>query len=158
MKNQEKKFLKLLVFPLGKLTLSIPVEDVKKVINLPKLYSSGLNYISIAHGDDQEITVIDLHQKLFNISAIPDSEEAEAYLVIAKNTMDEEYGIIVTETPSIIDVPLSNIRILPSSYRNSDTLEIASHVTVMQQENETITIFILDSDQLLNEQLMDLAL
>jgi purine-binding chemotaxis protein CheW len=158
MENKQEKKLKLLVFPVGKLTLSIPVEDVKKVINLPELHGSGQNYIYIAHGDNQEIAVIDLYQKLFNSSAISNSEDHETYLVIAQNTMDEEYGIIVKETPTIIDVPLSEVRMLPPSYRNSDTLEIASHVTVIPRENgEKLTIFILDSDQLLTEQLNQLT-
>jgi purine-binding chemotaxis protein CheW len=161
MKKPQQIKLKLLVFPVNKLTLAIPVEDVKKVINLPKLYGSGLNYIFLSHGDNQEITVFDLHQKLFNLSAfsaISNLEEQETYLVIAQNTMNEEFGIIVTETPTIIDVPLSEVRMLPPSYRHSDTLEIASHVTVIPQENqENLTIFIIDCDQLLNEQLINLT-
>ena len=49
------------------------------------------------------------------------------------------------ETPSLIDVALENIRTLPASYRYADTLEIASHVAIVNRENKTNqTIFILD--------------
>ncbi len=147
--KQPQKSLKLLVFPVGKLMLSLPVDEVEKVINLPELYSSGLNSLAVAHGDDGEIVAIDLHKKLFNISAVPDSQEQNAYLVIAQNTMDEKFGIIVTQTPSIIDVPLSDVRVLPQSYRQADTLEIASHVVIFKNDNQSLTIFIIDSDRVL---------
>jgi purine-binding chemotaxis protein CheW len=41
------------------------------------------------------------------------------------------------------------IRVLPESYRRSDTLEVASHVVVIGQEAAPLTLFLLDVDLLL---------
>ena len=47
-----------------------------------------------------------------------------------------------------MELPLSQIRTLPESYRRGDTLEIASHVTRVQQNDQLLTVFILDVDRL----------
>ena len=57
---------------------------------------------------------------------------------------------MVTETPILMDIPISEIRTIPNTYRHADTLGIASHVAVMSQKNETAqTIFILDLERLI---------
>jgi purine-binding chemotaxis protein CheW len=48
-----------------------------------------------------------------------------------------------------MEIPLSAIRLLPESYRRADTLEVASHVAVIPQDKESITIFLLDVDLLM---------
>jgi purine-binding chemotaxis protein CheW len=48
-----------------------------------------------------------------------------------------------------MEVPLSTIRVLPESYRRADTLEVASHVAVIPQEAGSLSVFLLDVDQLL---------
>ena len=145
---QEIKLLKLLIFNIGSLNLALPVEFVVKVVNYTNIYSSGLNHLGMAHVGDREITIIDLHRRLFQTSQIPQSGE-KAYFIVARNNRGEEFGILVTKTPSLIDVPSSQIRALPRSYRGADTLEIASHVAVIPEEDTSVTIFILDTDMLL---------
>lgn len=150
--TQEKKrkivsILKLVVFSIGQLNVAFSINYVQKVIKYTHIYSSGLTDIGIIHLDDQEITVIDLYQRLYKKPFIP-QESQEGYLVIAKNTVGESFAIVSIETPSLIDVSLSQIRVLPESYRKSDTLEIASHVTVIPRENESLTVFLLDVDRL----------
>ncbi|MEM9276880.1 MAG: chemotaxis protein CheW, partial [Cyanobacteria bacterium P01_F01_bin.143] len=94
----------------------------------------------------QEVTTVDLHHKIFKVSQSEFSAE-EGYFIITKNTTGDSLGIRVLHTPTLLDVPFSNIRILPLSYRHADTLEIASHVAIIPQEDETSqTIFILDVD------------
>ncbi|WP_319422323.1 hypothetical protein [Pleurocapsa sp. FMAR1] len=52
---------------------------------------------------------------------------------------------MVAESPSLIDVPAAQIRLIPNAYRQADTLKIASHVTVIPQDDNTaLTVFILD--------------
>jgi purine-binding chemotaxis protein CheW len=50
----------------------------------------------------------------------------------------------VSQAPTLIDLSLEQIRLLPDAYRRADTLKIASHVTVIPDKNATKTIFILD--------------
>ena len=150
--------VKLLVFSIGKLTLALPVDKVKKVTKYTPIHGSGMSYINLTHIGRQEVTVVDLHQKLFNIShdeLISDG----GYFILTKpkqtqseevsSFIEESLGIRVAQSPSLIEVDLTDIRALPSSYRYADTLEIASHVAVIPQEDRTTqTIFILDLEHL----------
>lgn len=135
---------KLLIFEIGKLTLALPVEQVQRVTRYDEVYGSGLSHVNLIHWQDSEITVIDLHRKLFKVSE-PASENSKKYIIISRNITGEPLGILVSQTPTLIDVPLSQIRIVPNSYRYADTLEIASHVAIVPQtERKPLTIFILD--------------
>jgi purine-binding chemotaxis protein CheW len=66
-----------------------------------------------------------------------------------QNTTGELYGIPVAETPVLMEVSLSQVRVLPESYRRADTLDVASHVAVIPQETAPLTLFVLDVDLLL---------
>lgn len=147
--QKSQPFLKLLVFGIGKLNLALPIEFVSKIIDKIPVYSSGLNYMSVAHLGDHEIVVIDLYKRLFKTS-ITDETAKYTYLVIARNNRGEELGIPLTQTPNLLSVPLDRIRALPESYRRSDTLEIASHVAVIPEQATSMTIFLIDVDVLLS--------
>lgn len=148
--------LKLIGFTLGELNLALRIESVYKVVNHTPVYSSGLNHVGVAHLGDalrdsaasREVTVIDLYRRLFKENLKSESH-SDHYLVIVQNTTGEFYGIPVAQTPVLIEVPASMIRILPESYRRADTLEIASHVAVVPQEQGQLTVFVLDVDLLL---------
>ncbi|HAJ58391.1 MAG TPA: chemotaxis protein CheW [Cyanobacteria bacterium UBA8543] len=140
--------LKLIVFGIGSLNLALPIESVYKVVNHTPVYGSGLNAVGVAHVGDGEVTVVDLYQQFFKASSFKESTQI-AYLVIVKNTLGELYGIPITDTPILLEVPLSQIRVLPESYRQADTLGVASHVAVIPQEASPLTIFLLDVDLLL---------
>lgn len=141
--------IKLLVFDLGKLTLALPIKQVQKVIKHSAIYGSGLSHVNLVHLGEQEVAVIDLHQKLFKVSQ-PEILDGKGYFIITKSVIGEPLGIMVAQTPSLMDVPLERIRLLPNSYRQADTLIIASHVAVIPQpEDKSLTIFILDLKQLI---------
>lgn len=143
-----QKLIKLIVFTIGNLKFSLPIERVYKILNSTSIYGSGTNQVGIAHISDREITVIDLHRRFFKASSVNESE-SNGYLVILQNTTGELYGIPVAEAPILMDVPLSTIRVLPESYRQADTLEIARHVAVIPQGEGALTVFLLDVDLLL---------
>lgn len=146
-KRQKTSTLKLVVFPIGQLNVAFSINFVQKVIKYTHIYSSGLTEMGITHLDNQEITVIDLYQRLYKKPFISQDDQ-EGYLVIAKNSAGETFAIVSLETPTLIDVLVSEIRLLPESYRKVDTLEIASHVTVISNENQSLTVFLLDVDRL----------
>lgn len=148
-KNEKtNKIIKLLVFTIKNLHAGLHIDTVQKVVNYSTVYSSGLNDYGVVNLDNQEVTVIDLHKRLFNTPQSL-SETGKKYLLLAQNTVAETFAILITETPSLYDISLDNIRALPASYRQADTLKIASHVTVISQENQPdLTIFILDPDEL----------
>lgn len=146
--RQTTPTLKLVVFAMGGLNLALRIESVYKVINHAAIYSSGLLPVGVAHVGEGEITVVDLHRRFFKSSLTSESER-RGYLVIVKNSTGELYGIPVADTPVLMEVPLSMIRLLPESYRRADTLDVASHVAVIPQEGAPVTVFLLDVNLLL---------
>ncbi|MBE9221927.1 chemotaxis protein CheW [Cyanobacterium stanieri LEGE 03274] len=139
--------IKLLSFPIGKLNTAFHIDVVQKVVNFSTIYSSGLNHYGMATIEGEEITVIDLHKKFFNTPSTFKGEDKK-YLLLVTNSTGEKFGIIVSNTPSLYDVSPDNIRALPPSYRQADTFKIASHVTMIEENENQITVFILDPDEL----------
>jgi chemotaxis signal transduction protein len=146
--RQTTPYLKLVVFAMGGLNLALPIESVYKVVNHRPVYSSGLGSVGVTHVGDSEITVVDLYQRFFK-SDQKNEFSPTGYLLIVKHTTGELYGIPVAETPVLIEVASSLIRVLPESYRHADTLEVASHIAVIPQEGEPLTVFLLNVDLLL---------
>lgn len=142
--------LKVIVFAIGSLNLALPIESVYKVLNRTPVYGSGIKQVGVTHIGDRGITVIDLHQRFFK-SNQPDASETSGYLVVMQNKIGELYGIPVPNTPVLMDVPLSTIRVLPESYRHADTVDIARHVAVIPKDSASLTIFLLDIDLLLKQ-------
>jgi purine-binding chemotaxis protein CheW len=134
------KSQKLVVFGMGNVNLALPSDAVFKVTNQMPVYGSGFNGVGVAHFGDRQITIIELHRRFFTAKG--------KYLIIAENKIGELYGIPVAAVPTLMDVPLSKIQVLPDSYRHAD-LAIATHVCHIPQAETPLTIFLLDIDQLL---------
>jgi len=139
--------LKVIVFNVGSLSCGLRIESIYKVLKQTQVYGSGLNSIGIAHMGERELVVVDLEQRLFQSSILNGSEQ-RGYLIVAQ-TVGEFFGIPVAAAPTLMEVPLATIRVLPESYRQADTLGIASHVAVIPQAETSMTLFLLDVDRLL---------
>jgi chemotaxis signal transduction protein len=156
------RFIKLITFDIGKLNLAIRIDQVYKVVNIPAVHGSGLNPVGLARVDNQDVTVVDLHRKLFRTEAAP---VESYYLVLVKTGRGELFGIPAHQTPLLLELPATLLRSLPTSYRRSDTLEIASHIAVLpaaqanqvnsqasnqasQPESASRTLFLLDVEML----------
>ncbi len=142
--------LKLIVFSLGQsstklLYLGAEINSVKKIISQTTIHSSGRTLAGVAHLDDQEVTIVDLHRSVFGT---PISQAS--YLVILRLSSGELLGIPVEKSPALLEVPTKDVRVLPASYRQVDTLSIASHVTVAETEEGSQTIFLLDPTQMVD--------
>lgn len=146
--RQTASLLKLVVFNMGSLHLALRIDSVYKVVNHSSTYGSGIGAVGVTHLGNSEITVVDLHRRFFRSNPI-NSSNFSAYLVVVQNTTKELYGIPVADTPALMEVPLSMIRVLPESYRCADTLDVASHVAVIPQDGASLTVFLLDVDRLL---------
>lgn len=140
--------VKVVVFGMGNVNLALHINNVAKVVPQITVHGSGLNYVGIAHLEDREVTVVDLYKRLFRSSSINDASK-NGYLMIVRNRQNELYGIPVATVPTLIEIPLSYIRVLPESYRNADIFGFATHVTVIPTMEPPMTIFLLDIEQLL---------
>ncbi len=132
------KILKILIFNIGNIIFGISIDQIYKVVSSAQIYSSEGNWVGVSHIGDREVTVLDLQKKFFH----PHSQQG--YLIIIQYTDNELYGILVETVPALIDVPLSQIRVLPPSFRNADALGMASHVAIINDQDTTQTIFLLD--------------
>ncbi len=147
--NQEAvNSLKVIMFEMGDIKLALPIHNIAKVLPKTTVYGSGLHGVGIAHVGDREVTVVDLHKRLFQSSSIKDASK-NSYLMIVKNRQSELYGIPVGSVPTLMEIALSCIRVLPDSYRNADIFGFATHVAVIPTMETAMTIFLLDIDQLL---------
>lgn len=139
--------VKLLVFEIGKLTLALPILQVKKVIRQQEVFGSGMSHVNLTHLNESAVTIVDLHLRLFGKSLT--QSESAGYFILSQSQAGETLGIVVPQSPSLVDVALEKVRLLPESYRQADTLAIASHVTVLTHDDTTTTIFILDLTRLM---------
>lgn len=140
------KKIQFIVFTLKNLNFALPIHSVHKIVNSTAVYSSGVKAVGFTHLEQSEVTVVDLSRRFFQDSL---NTEAINYLIIVRNTTGEFYGIPVAETPILLEVSVSMIRLLPESYRRADTLAVASHVAVIPTESTQLTVFLLDIDLLL---------
>lgn len=146
--QQAVNSLKVIMFEMGDIKLALPIQSVAKVMPQTTVYGSGLHGVGIAHLGDREVTVVDLHKRLFQSSSIDDAAKNN-YLMIVRNRHDELYGIPVAVVPTLMEIALSCIRVLPESYRNADIFGFATHVAVIPAMETPMSIFLLDVDQLL---------
>ena len=148
--RQEKlrSSLPLIVFKIGTLNLALRVESVYKVVEYKPIDGSDLNPFGVTTIGERQVTIVDLYRRFFRLDQNSEYFPGE-YLVIVCNTGGELYGIIVNDTPKFLEVPLSSIRVLPESYRRANTLGVASHVAIIPQQAEKLTVFVLNLDLLL---------
>ncbi len=137
--------VKLLVFSVGNLWLSLNLEAVKKVIPRPEIVKGKQPYLGLCYFEDQEVTVIDLYQKVLG----QDFQGGKSYLIIAQSPKGL-YGITVGNLPIMRDVATDRLHPVPPEYRERDTLNIASHMAQINlSPNKTETVFLLDETRLI---------
>jgi hypothetical protein len=122
--------IELIVFDIGEVSFGIPMTKIDRVINqatFKKDYQIGSG-----------IEILDLHYRLFEISIVNPTE-------IAIFNGDRLFAIPIDSTPTLIDVPLDRIRIIPVEFRTNNPLGIASHIAMISTPNTEVTIFILES-------------
>ncbi len=144
----ERRPEKFVLFAMGKLNFALPIALVVKILPHTPSYGSGLSDTEVLNLEDRPVTVIDLHRRLFRVSQ-PPTQRSRQYFILVKNHGGEEFCLLVNDAPTLMDIPHKQIRKLPDSYRQTDSLHCASHVLVVEQKSEKFTIFLLDPDLLL---------
>jgi chemotaxis signal transduction protein len=123
------------------LTFAVAIGQVQRILNQAVVLSSGINPVGLVA--DQEITIIDLHQLIFGA---PLTESG--YLVVLRSQTQGLFGIPIVKSPTLAELDPANLKPLPASYREMDTLGIASHVGKAESDEGQQTVFILDLDRL----------
>jgi len=147
MSSQET--LRVVAFPVGKLTLSVPIQSVYRVISKIPVYGSGERGVGIAHLEDYELTVFDLEYQLFT-QKNEETIQTPSHIIVVQS-QSEVLGLSVKQAPTLMNLQRDRVRVLPESYRQADTLSVCSHVAILAEKEETMTIFLLDVEQLLSQ-------
>jgi purine-binding chemotaxis protein CheW len=153
----DNKTLKAITFDLAGYWIAIPISYVVKVINAPPGQISQANGVGLVHLSNYAITVVDLHQRL-NLGQSNIDSQNQKFLIVIRIGNSDLCSVPVSEPPTLLDIPLAEIRQLPNSYRRSHPLGIASHVAMVSykededQEEETLEVFVLDMKQVFEGQ------
>ncbi len=138
-KNDNDDLLRLVVFDVAGFWLALPISAVIKVIPCPSIISNNHQGIGLVNLGKASVSVVDLHLR-FSQKPL----ESPQFLIITFSQKREVFAIATDRVPGMVEVSLENIVPLPPSYRQVDALGIASHLAVIEQEQETISIYILE--------------
>lgn len=146
---------KFIVFKIADYHLALPLNQVIKVINFSSSLSTGLNTMGVIQLGRHMIRVLDLYEQLSAGSSelLPSTPP---FLLITRTAEGQLCGIGVEEPPNLVELPLDLMRSLPKSdYSHKPALNWVSHAAVIDQENVTMTIFLLDMERLLKPTIND---
>lgn len=136
---------KYIVFKISDSLMSLPMDNVLKVLNTPS-NESGWNAMGLLQIGDYTIRIVDLHEQL-NPNYDANSTNLQSFLVITNPIEGDLFGIIVDEPPNLIELNPDLIRKLPKYNRR---LPMVSHAAVLQENEQKTTIFMLDLYELFN--------
>jgi chemotaxis signal transduction protein len=142
--------IKALAIEIQDLKLAIPLELLVKVIRTPTVFKSGDKWMGMTHLDQESLLVLDLYQKIYGTTN-PQPIENLVIIRDLRNGNDRLLGIPVSQLPTMVSLPTDQMQSLPSDYRDRDTLGIASHIVILNQGDQTETLFLLDPDRLLQD-------
>ena len=154
--NQEG--VRVIVFAIREYMFALPIEAVLKIIPCPPLNSPIKNGIGMVDWEAQTVTVIDLSQNLVS-SAVQESGSDSlcdpCFLILTQTDQDELCGFVIEKSPTLIDIPLNDIRSVPLSYRQVAELSFVSHMAIlsnMESEN-SFKVFLLGMSQIIANKL-----
>ncbi len=140
----------VVAFPVGTLILSVPIQSVYRVLSKIPVNGSGERGVGIAHLENDELTVFDLEYQLFPQQMQQNLAIKGSHIIVVQSET-EVLGLLVKQTPTLMNLERDRVRILPDSYRQADTLSFCSHVAILDGKEARTTVFLLDVEQLLQE-------
>jgi chemotaxis signal transduction protein len=122
--------VELIVFDICEISFGIPIAKIDRIVSS---FHLGEDYTLT-----QDVEILDLHHRL-------SGKELANPTAIAIFISDSQhlYGIPIETVPSLIEVPLDRIRSLPDEFRTTNPLGIASHIAMISNQIEELTVFIL---------------
>lgn len=158
--DQTTNSLPVLLFPIGRTILAVPLADVVRILSAPnalqtvEAFQTKTQTVSLLHWGEQEVTLLNLYRCFFpDLTSLPPTP----FLIIWQTKPGELYGIPVSEPPLLLNIPLTTIRPLPAGYRQALPLDIASYVAVLPRGDHPVSIFLLDLRRILSGLLAQLS-
>lgn len=139
--------LRAIVFEIDNYRFALPIDAVLKIVPCPPLSSPIQDGIGIADWEAQTITVIDLYQKFFQPTAQNSQKSPynNRFLILTMTQDREICGFAIDRSPTLMDIPLNDIRSVPLSYRQVAELGFVSHMAILSNERteQPLKIFLL---------------
>jgi chemotaxis signal transduction protein len=122
--------IELIIFNIGEVSFGIPIAKIDRIVSS---FHLGEDYTLT-----QDVEILDLHHRL-------SGKELANPTAIAIFIGDRQqlFGIPIDTVPILIEVPLDRIRSLPDEFRTTNPLGIASHLAIISNQIEELTVFIL---------------
>jgi hypothetical protein len=136
--------IRVLLAPLKNLWVAIPMTAVRKIMRTADVLSPGKSLPQYIQVDDLATKVINLYEQIYG-SMNPDPE---SHLVALEMPDGQGFSIPLTKLPTILDIDTTTIRSIPADYRDLYLLDVASHITLLQQGKTEITVFLIDPEKL----------
>ncbi|MDJ0635968.1 MAG: chemotaxis protein CheW [Xenococcaceae cyanobacterium MO_188.B29] len=140
--NDNTQLLKVLVFEMANHFFALPISVIFKVINCPSVTNSADSSLGIADFEGQTVTVVNLAQKLLPQNSTTESLP-KRFLILSQTRQGELCGIPISKPPALLELPVDNIRPLPLSARQIDSLSIATHVATLPKAEGDLKVFLL---------------
>ena len=142
--------IRTIVFPIDNYLFALPIEAVFKIIPCPPIDSPIENCIGLVEWEGQTITIVDLHQKIttakqeFTERTILETK----FLILTKTNNGELCGFATNQSPTLIDISLSDIHSVPLSYREVADLGFISHMALISnsETQKNFKVFLLGID------------
>jgi chemotaxis signal transduction protein len=137
--------VKLLVFSLGELCLSLRLEGIQKVMKMPQIFKSGDKCLGITQVGNQDVMVLDLYRQVYGTPA----PQTKGHLIVLR-AGENTFGLAVDTVPSMVEVPIAELCPLSEEFRDRDSLGIAeAMVKISLNKQQMAMAFVLDSGRLL---------
>jgi len=155
--DSSKNSVRVIVFAVFDYLFAISVGAVNKIIPCPPLHLKFEDGTTTIDLERETITIVDLRHKFIQeeFESIEVSTSNNSFLILIQTITGESCGIFTEKPPLIIEIPLQNIRPVPSSYREIGKLTFVSHMAILSaaESNEPTKIFLLGMNQIIARKL-----
>jgi chemotaxis signal transduction protein len=134
---------KLIIFAIANYYLALPIDQVLRVINYPTDANKSLEQIGLIQYGRHTIRIINLFQQ-FELDTGTHSAQPFPFLMIIRGLNQELCGIPVFTPPDVIEISVEALQPIEWTHSTSPLLESVSHTAVVKQEDETLSILLLD--------------
>ena len=121
--------IELISFDIGEIKLGIPITKIERII-------SNI-HLDLDDTLTENVNIIDLHDRLTG-SAITNPTA-----IVIFTSDRQRSGTPINTAPTILAIPCDSIRTLPTEFRTTNLLGIASHIAMIADPTRELTMFIL---------------
>jgi hypothetical protein len=142
--SKQATAIRVVLAPFKHLWIAVPMAAVRKIMRLSDVLVEGEPLPATLDIDDLHTTVIDLYEQIYGV---PNSQP-DSHIVALQLADGTGYSLPMSKLPAIVNLDATLVKPIPTDYRNLYMLDIASHITLLRQGKEEITIFVIDPEKL----------